>query len=203
MTLQWDSFKSGIIWLILLWRGSLSYRNQSIDLLCKSMNWFFYDRDLRHENFKGRWLSSKQYQKLDIRVISIRNLLYTKKSGLFLNFCLRSNLLEKYIFLSGMLIMLFGEYLHLMFLGKILKDKTTSILIARVQVVYGNILVVIIVWCNLFYRCRSNFSLYLNGSKYVAAIVAEYWQALTLWCIILKNYQTYFKNLAVWTPQHF
>ena len=26
---------------------SLSYRNQSIDLFCKSMDWFLYDRDLR------------------------------------------------------------------------------------------------------------------------------------------------------------
>ena len=29
-------------------RWSISYRNQSIDLLGKSMNWFVYDRDLRH-----------------------------------------------------------------------------------------------------------------------------------------------------------
>ena len=27
----------------------LSYRNQSIDLLCKSLDWFLYDRDLHHE----------------------------------------------------------------------------------------------------------------------------------------------------------
>ena len=27
----------------------LSYRTQSTDLLCKSMDWFLYDRDLRHE----------------------------------------------------------------------------------------------------------------------------------------------------------
>ena len=26
-----------------------SYRNQSIDLLCESMDWFLYDRDLRVE----------------------------------------------------------------------------------------------------------------------------------------------------------
>ena len=31
-----------------LWM-SLSFRNQSIDFLCKSMDWFLYDRDLRHE----------------------------------------------------------------------------------------------------------------------------------------------------------
>ena len=32
-----------------LWRRSLSYRNQFIDLLCKSMDWFLDDRDLHHE----------------------------------------------------------------------------------------------------------------------------------------------------------
>ena len=31
---------------------SLSYRNPSIDLLCKSMDWFPYDRDLHHERNK-------------------------------------------------------------------------------------------------------------------------------------------------------
>ena len=35
--------------LTLSWRRSLSNRNQSIDLLCKSMGWFLCDRDLRHE----------------------------------------------------------------------------------------------------------------------------------------------------------
>ena len=35
--------------LTVSWWGSLSYRNQSIDLHCKSMDWFLHDRDLRHE----------------------------------------------------------------------------------------------------------------------------------------------------------
>ena len=30
----------------------LSYRNQSIDLLCKSLECFLYDRDLVHERVK-------------------------------------------------------------------------------------------------------------------------------------------------------
>ena len=30
------------------WRRSLSYRNQPMDLRSKSMDWFLYDRDLRH-----------------------------------------------------------------------------------------------------------------------------------------------------------
>ena len=35
--------------LTLSWRRLLSYRNQSIDLLCKSMDWFLYDNSLCHE----------------------------------------------------------------------------------------------------------------------------------------------------------
>ena len=35
--------------LTLSWRRPLSYRNQSIDLLCKSMDWFLYDNGLCHE----------------------------------------------------------------------------------------------------------------------------------------------------------
>ena len=34
------------------WRRCLSYRNQFIDLLCKSMFWFLYDRHLRHERVR-------------------------------------------------------------------------------------------------------------------------------------------------------
>ena len=37
------------IHLTLSWRRPLSYRNQSIDLLHKSMDWFLYDNGLRHE----------------------------------------------------------------------------------------------------------------------------------------------------------
>ena len=35
--------------LTLLWRKSLSYRNQSINLQIKSMSWFLCDRDLHQE----------------------------------------------------------------------------------------------------------------------------------------------------------
>ena len=31
--------------LTLSWRRSLSYKNQSIDLLCNSLDWFQYDMD--------------------------------------------------------------------------------------------------------------------------------------------------------------
>ena len=41
------------IWpLTLSWRKPLWYRNQSIDLVLKSMDWFLYDNDLRHEKVK-------------------------------------------------------------------------------------------------------------------------------------------------------
>ena len=51
--------------LTLSWRRPLSYRNQSIDLLYKSVDWFLYDNSLRHErvnhafvpeNFQSRWV---------------------------------------------------------------------------------------------------------------------------------------------------
>ena len=38
--------------LTLSWRWPLSYRNQSTDLLRKSMDWFLYDNGLRHERVK-------------------------------------------------------------------------------------------------------------------------------------------------------
>ena len=38
--------------LTLSWRGLLSYRNQSIDLQSKSMDWFLYGNGLRYEKFK-------------------------------------------------------------------------------------------------------------------------------------------------------
>ena len=38
--------------LTLSWRRSLSYRNQSIYLQSKSVDWFLYDRYLRHEGVK-------------------------------------------------------------------------------------------------------------------------------------------------------
>ena len=42
------------------WRWSISYRNQSIDLLWKSMAWFLCDIDIRHERVKrNSYLSLK------------------------------------------------------------------------------------------------------------------------------------------------
>ena len=39
-------------YLTLSWWRSLSYRIQSIDSQSKSMDWFLYDRDLRHERVR-------------------------------------------------------------------------------------------------------------------------------------------------------
>ena len=43
---QTESIPLSNILLTLSWRKSFPYRNQSIDLLCKSMEWFLYDRDI-------------------------------------------------------------------------------------------------------------------------------------------------------------
>ena len=48
---QWSTCKLQQ-YLTLSWRRPLSYRNQSIDLLCKSMDWFLYDNGLRYERVK-------------------------------------------------------------------------------------------------------------------------------------------------------
>ena len=46
-------------YLTLSWRLSLPYRNQSIDFLRKSMDWFLYDRGLHRERVKlVKWNSS-------------------------------------------------------------------------------------------------------------------------------------------------
>ena len=65
-------------------RRSLSYRNQCIDLLCKWMEWFLYDRDLHHErvNFSVRWsilseLHFKKMQKKSKFALIISNIGFT------------------------------------------------------------------------------------------------------------------------------
>ena len=47
-----DCYFLAFIYLTLLRRRPLSYRNQSIDLLRKSMDWFLYDNGLRLERVK-------------------------------------------------------------------------------------------------------------------------------------------------------
>ena len=43
--------------LTLSWRRPLSYRNHSIDLLCKSIDWFLYENCLCHERVKYHYWS--------------------------------------------------------------------------------------------------------------------------------------------------
>ena len=43
------------------WQTSLSYRNQSIDLLSKSMGWFLYDKDVLHEGLRSMFPSQKTH----------------------------------------------------------------------------------------------------------------------------------------------
>ena len=54
--------------LTLSWRRLLSYRNQSIDLWSKSMDWFLYDNGLRYERVK---LNIHAYASHIIRKIGI------------------------------------------------------------------------------------------------------------------------------------
>ena len=70
----------GLNSLILLWRRPLSYRNQPIDLLCKSMDWFLYDNGLRHERVNSFHVSSLYF----VSVISHTNCPYMYLSFHFL-----------------------------------------------------------------------------------------------------------------------
>ena len=72
--------------LTLSWRRLLSYRNQSIDFLCKSMDWFLYDNDLHHERVK----KGKKWRKIFSPTYSLK----FKTIILFLNRCL-------YLFSNG------------------------------------------------------------------------------------------------------
>ena len=54
----------------LSWRRSLSYRNQSIDLLTKSIDWFLYNNNFRHERIK-LYLGKKEQASTHIHVISL------------------------------------------------------------------------------------------------------------------------------------
>ena len=68
--------------LTLSWRRPLSYRNQSIDLKSKSMNWFLYDNSLCHERIKRfriflsrTTLTSVKIRWLQIATLALRKLL--------------------------------------------------------------------------------------------------------------------------------
>ena len=52
------------------WRGPLSYRNQSIDLHCKSMDCFLCDNEPRHERVKKILL--RKIRKYDVFLVIFR-----------------------------------------------------------------------------------------------------------------------------------
>ena len=54
--------KSYLLKLTLLWRRPLSYRNQSIHLQSKSMDWFLYDNGLRHERVNTNLIKAQRLQ---------------------------------------------------------------------------------------------------------------------------------------------
>ena len=49
--------------LTLSWQSSPSNRNQSIDLICKSMDWFPYDKDLHYERVNRVRIRFIEYSK--------------------------------------------------------------------------------------------------------------------------------------------
>ena len=53
----------GMNGVTLSWRRPLSYRNQSIVLQSKSIEWFLYDADFRHEKVKRDILGQQLHKK--------------------------------------------------------------------------------------------------------------------------------------------
>ena len=66
-------------WLTFNYQCSLSYRNQSINLQSKLMDWFLYDRDLRHEQVKLNHIELQTLSKVQTSVL----------------FCAKSNMIIK------------------------------------------------------------------------------------------------------------
>ena len=62
--------------LTLSWRGPLSYKNQSIDLQSKLMDWFLYDNGLRHERVKSKCFLDLEFylQKVSLESIFLPKL---------------------------------------------------------------------------------------------------------------------------------
>ena len=65
----------------------LSYRNQSINLLSKSMDWLLYDRDLRHKRVKdtlrekgssNKTLALRKSTNMDVWAVAILNQLFIR-----------------------------------------------------------------------------------------------------------------------------
>ena len=74
------------LWLYVLtlsWRRPLSYRNQSIDLQSKSLDWFLYDNGLRHERVKQHLsdIRSSIYEKVKQHWGWIEKMRFFKKTS--------------------------------------------------------------------------------------------------------------------------
>ena len=99
------------------WRRPISYRNQSIDLLCKSMDWFLFDIGLRHERVKliilsffteGLWKSINNYRysmfiwyfiTLIFMTVCSYHVTYAFRSESTIAWMSRNSLLETYVYL--------------------------------------------------------------------------------------------------------
>ena len=87
---------------ILSGRRSLSYRNQSIDLQSKSIDWFLYDKDLRLERVSSPSICyfPRFLKMVNSNIPAITLGLHTSKTGLLLPFSRRvfSSSSDKYKF---------------------------------------------------------------------------------------------------------
>ena len=69
--------------LALLWRRSLLYGNQSIDLQSKSIDWFLYHRGFHHERFKDAHSDLRQFLATESPLKVMKKDFYFTLKGLF------------------------------------------------------------------------------------------------------------------------
>ena len=108
--------------LTLLWRTSRSYRNQSIDLLCKSIDRFLYDRDLRHDRVKNgiNYINLRFIYKNPIILSLLKTVFFLKIHHMYLptilTYSLKLYIIWKYIFYNE-------DFFELTFIEHFLRNK--------------------------------------------------------------------------------
>ena len=89
------SFSNNFFCLTFSWRGLLSYRNQSIDLQSKSMDWFLYDNGLRYERVKNSWVFHLSFQLIFQVVLLVESNFINRRLYLYCTFiCIKTYISE-------------------------------------------------------------------------------------------------------------
>ena len=136
-SITWLLSNKLLIWILLTlsWRRPLSYRNQSVDLLPKSMDWFLYGNGLRHERVNGFIITSRVIEYFSVQVFSLFQVcqqfeiwfdihILSQKFSWWVMVLVAFNIL--YVFLALKLGSLFIDFLMVIFFSYLIKIVTRS-----------------------------------------------------------------------------